>query len=387
MKRKICIVLIIALCLTASLGCTNYGFVKADELSDNISDQLDNIDLSELEDFFNNIENKPNDADFLSYVKNLLSGEYNVEFESVFDYLFSAFFSDVKKSLPTLISVLVIAIFCGIMQGLRSSFLSQGIDNIILFVSLLSIILLLTGEMISMWQTTKNIIENIAKLCDIMSPVILTLMLASGGNVSAAVYKPAVAFLSNGVVNIFLSIILPLVGIIIAFSVISNFSTSIKISKFIDFTTGIIKWLIGLIIAVFGIFLSIQGITSATYDGISIKAAKYAISNSVPIIGGFLKDGFDLVIAGSILIKNAIGVSSLIALFYSVISPVLYMASFSLILKFISALTEPIADVRISGFCTSISKCITYLIVALLSVGFMLFITILLLTFSANAIL
>ena len=247
-------------------------------------------------------------------------------------------------------------------------------------------IILLTSEIISIWNNTKNTIENIAKLIEIMSPIILTLMIASGGSVSASVYKPAVLFLSTGIINIVLTIILPLVGLILVFSVISNFSDSIKISKFGESATSIIKWIIGIIITVFTIFLTVQGITSATFDGISIKAAKYAISNSVPIIGGFLKDGFDLVAAGSVIIKNSVGIAVVFALFYTIISPVLYIASFSLLMKLTAALLEPICDARISGFCTSVSKCITYLIVALLTVGIMLFVTVLLMIFSGNAL-
>jgi stage III sporulation protein AE len=132
-------------------------------------------------------------------------------------------------------------------------------------------------------------------------------MVASGGNVSASVYKPAVAFLSSGIINVILTIVLPLIALMIIFNTLSNFSSSIKLEKFSELGASIIKWIIGLIVAVFGIFLSVQGITSATFDGISIKATKFAISNSIPLVGGFLKDGFDLVVAGSILIKNAIG--------------------------------------------------------------------------------
>ena len=263
--------------------------------------------------------------------------------------------------------------------------ISNSVGELILFVGLLSVVLILSGQIISIWKNVKIVIENIAKLTEIMSPIILTLMVASGGNVSATVYKPAVAFLSSGIINIILTIVLPLIALMIIFNTLSNFSSSIKLEKFSELSSSIIKWVIGLIIAIFGIFLSIQGITSATFDGISIKATKFAISNSIPLVGGFLKDGFDLVVAGSILIKNAIGLASIVALFYTIISPIIFIAIFSLLLKFVSAIIEPITDNRISAFCMGISKCVSYLSVALITVGFMLFITILLITISANA--
>ena len=379
--------------LTLSIICLVFLLIQfaggsfianADELSDSISEQLNNIDLSELESFFNNIDNLPSGIDFFSYVLSMLNGQYNLNFDSVISYLFNAFFNNVFRSLPTFMSIIAISIFCSIMQSVRSSFLSDSTADMILFVSLISIILLLTGELVSLYENTQITIKNIANLTEIMSPIILTLMVASGGTVSASVYQPTVVFLSSGVVNIFLIAVLPMIGTIIVFNVISNFSDSVKLNKYTELFSGVIKWIIGIIITVFSIFITVQGISSATFDGISIKATKFAISNSVPIIGGFLKDGFDLVVAGSILIKNVIGITCVFALFYVIISPVLYIASFSLLLKLVCAVIEPIVDARIVSFCSSTSKCITYLAVSLLAVGFMLFLTILLITFSAS---
>ncbi len=218
-----------------------------------------------------------------------------------------------------------------------------------------------------------------------MSPIIITLMVAVGGNVSASVYKPSVAFLSSGIINVFMYAVIPLISFMTIFNIANNFSSSIKLGKFSDFFASTIKWIIGIVITIFTMFLSVQGITCANFDGISVKAAKYAISNSIPLVGGFLKDGFDLVVAGSVLIKQSVGFAVLFALFILVFSPVINMVAFSLLLKLVSSIIEPISDVRISNFCMGLSKTVSYLIASILSVGFMVFITVLLMIFSANA--
>ncbi len=362
------------------------GYVAhADTLNDSINEQLQNLDLLQFENFFNNIKNLPEGTNFFGYVNGLLEGKYDLQFNNIFSYLFNTLFLNVKQFLPAFIAIFAIALLCNIFQNIKGNFASEGIGEIILFVGILSIIMLLTSQIFSLWQNTKNIIENIAKLTEIMSPIILTLMVVSGGNVSASVYKPAVAFLSNGVVSIFLYAIMPLVALMIIFNIVSSFSNTTKLDKFIEISATTIKWIIGLVITIFTIFLSVQGITSATFDGVSIKATKYAISNSVPLVGGFIRDGFDLVIAGSVLIKNVIGITGVFALFYIILSPLLQIIAFSLLLKLLSAILQPIADKKITSFCDGMSKCITYLSATLISVGFMLFITILLITFSANA--
>lgn len=383
MKRFLIAFIILTSVISLSLSF-NASIVNADELSDNIYEQMENIDLSKLEEYFNNLCTAPNHISFLEYVNKLLNGELYLDFNSIFSYIINEFFNNISSHLPVFISIIAIGLFSGLMKSLKSKYFLHDSD-IISLVCLLSIILLLINSINLLYKNTENTIKNIAKLTEIMSPIILTLMVAGGGASSANIYKPTVIFLSNGIINIFLSIILPLVSLMIILTIITNFSEEIKITKFIDSITSIIKWIIGLIITIFGAYLTIQGITSASYDGISIKAAKYAISNSIPMVGGFLKDGFDLVIVSSVLIKNAIGVTTVLALLYTILSPVLSIAVFSLTLKFACAILEPIADSKIINFCTSTTKCLSYLTISLLTVGLMLFITILLIMFTANA--
>ena len=385
MKKNLAIIILFLFAILAIQILPNNGVVWADELSDSIRDQLQSIDFSELNDFLEGIPEVSNQYDFFSMVSSSLNGEYVSDYNSILDYFINLFFSGICKVVPIFISILAISIFCGIMQNSRSSFAEESVSNVTFWVCFLSIILLLSTTLIGFWDTIKNAIENIAKFSEIMSPIMLSLMVAAGGNVSASMYSPTVAFLSSGIINVVLTIVLPLIGVVTIFSIISNFSSAVKINKLIEFIYGVIKWILGITVTVFTLFLSVNGISGASHDGVTMKLAKYTISNSIPIVGGFLRDGFDVVVAGSVLIKNAIGIGGIFILFYIIIAPTLSLAAFSLMIKLVAGLIEPVTDPRLSSLCMSISKCISYLNACLLSVGFMFFITILLMTFSVNA--
>jgi stage III sporulation protein AE len=103
------------------------------------------------------------------------------------------------------------------------------------------------------------------------------------------------------------------------------------------------------------------------------------------MIGGFLKDGFDLVVAGSILIKNSIGVATLVYFVYSLLSPVIQIVSFLTVLNLLTSFIEPIADSKITDLCSAISKGVTMILVCLLFVAFMFFITTILMVLTANS--
>lgn len=356
----------------------------ADSLSENVSDQLQNLDLSKLETFIVSLDSGQGFS-IKDIVSSMVRGEYNSDYSSFGNYIVDIISINVKELLPSLFVIVAISVFCAIIQNAKSSFVSEGVTSIIFFISFLTVILVISPSVIQIFENIKNSIKNIANLNEIMSPIILTLMVASGGNTSVSLYKPTVQLFSNAVINVMLIAVIPLISLSLIFGIISLLNSNIKLNKFSDFFNGLIKWIIGITISCYGIFVSINGISSAIHDGISVKAAKYAISNSIPLIGGFLKDGFDLFVAGSILIKNAVGVASVIVLIYYVMSPILHVVVYSLLLKLVAAVTQTISDSKISDLCSLISKSLTYVNVALILTGFMMFITILLMIFSASA--
>ena len=382
-NSKFLIIIIILIAFPVCFFGNNLKTANADDLSDSIKDSINKLDLEQVEDFFE--KEKLDDFDFYSTFKNILDGKYN-NATNVFDYIKNIIFAKTSKFLPVIIAVIITCLLYVILQNVKSRYAGDSVANIIKFVTILSIFIFIFPSFISICNNTKNIIKNIGKFSEIMSPIILTLMVASGGTVSATVFKPSVLFFSNIVINVFYSIVLPIIGIFTAFSIMSHFSKEIKLKKFTDFFSGILKWIFGIMIVFYGILISIQGISASSAEGISIKVAKYALSNSIPIIGGLVKDGLDVVTAGSIIIKNALGITGLVGIFYYVLSPVMEMIVFSALLKLAAAVTDIFSGDSIGEFLITISNSINYFIAAVVTVGLMAFLTVLLMVISANTV-
>ncbi len=354
---------------------------NADELENTVNEQLGRIDFTDIEEHFDNLNIE--DYNFYSLVQNLIKGENNLNFSSVFEYVFDCFTVNIQNSLPSFLTIISICIFCALVGEFKSSFLEDSISKTIFFVCYLCMLTLISLEIITLYKNTVLIIKNITKTCEIMSPIILTLMITSGQNSSANLFSPVVVFLSSGILNLFCTIILPLVVIYGVFSVVNNLNSDAKLNRFIDFFSSLIKWILGITVTLFGVYLTVSGISSGKFDSVSIKLANYAISNSVPIVGSFVKDGFNVVLAGSYLIKNAVGISGIIGLVYLILSPVLNMLAYSFLLKFTSSVIEPFNLQNVSSLCQSACKFITYLIISILMVGIMVFITIMLMLYSS----
>ena len=383
-KKRFFIILIIFIAVFFVSPAT----ASADSLNDNIDEQLGNLDLSDIEDYLNSLtedERMAFDVGFLQTVKEILNGETKFSVSEIFSVFFSDLLSDFSKLVPHFAVILAISVLCGLITASKSKYLSESIKEVVFYTCMIAVILIVVADFSCLVESTKNTIEKLTNMTQIMLPVILTLMIASGGNASAALYKPAVAFLSGGISSVFVGVLIPIVSLTVVFSVLSNLSSSFKLKNMQGFLHGVIKWVIGISITVFTFFMSAQGLSSAVIDGVSFRAAKYAITNSIPIVGWFLKDGFDLVLAGSVLIKNAVGLSAVFLLFSILLQPIIYLIAFQLLLKLFAALTEPVGDTRVSDFLLGVSKSVSYLLAIMFAVGLMIFISLLLLIISANA--
>lgn len=395
MKKLIIILLILG---SFFLACnTNPNIVYAEtssvqeELQENIDSQLNNIDFSGLDeiilDLTSEIDLLFGSNSFREKLTEILNGEFNGGFAEIFSFILTALFNIVLKFLPLLASILAIAVIGSILQSLKGGFAGKSTGEVINFVLIGIIVILCANALKEIVVLTTNTINLIKTQMEIIFPILLTLMSAMGGTVAVKVYQPAVAVLCSLIVQIFSGLILPLFTASSIFNIVGNISSGIKLNKFVDFFNSLSKWVIGLSFTIFIAFLSLQGLTASIFDGISIRTAKFAVKNYIPILGGYLSDGFDLILSSSMLIKNSVGVAGLVLLICCILVPILTIAVFGFGLKLVSAIIEPICDNKVSNLIASISKSLSMLVASILAVSFMYFLTIGLIICTSNVVL
>lgn len=376
------------ICLFSPIGITvsAQSAENADtaELWENIRELIAGLDLSALDEYISSVDEIA-DWNVADKIVEFISGG-NVDYDDVFSTLFSLFLDSVKDFLPSFAVICAVSLTCALLNAVRSETMQDSVSKVIFYAGYCSVLVVVLAKVIVLFGGCMNCMQSMRKQMEIVFPLLLTLMAASGGGVSVAVYRPAVAFLSGGVSSLLTEAVLPFTIVIIVFTMVSGLNDHIKLNGFISFFRNANKWIIGVCVTVFGIFLSVQGLTAAAYDGISLRAAKYAISNSVPIVGGFLSNGFDLVLAGSVLIKNSVGVIGIVLLVLSVLPALSQLIGFSLCLRLSSAVCEPMGEERISRFLTGLGGSTGYLVACLLCVAFLYFLTVLLLICSAGVI-
>lgn len=368
-----------------SFASTN-EFISEEEISQSIDKQLGDLDFSELDKIIAGFSDSEKlffqDSNFIDKISKLLSGDFE-EQESIFVSIVTILFDQLLQILPFVSIIVAISLIGDIVQGLKPSS-NKSISNIIHFLSygvVVSLVLVIIVKMISVATSTITALQT---QMNGIFPILLTLLTAVGGTTSVSLYQPAMALLANTILNLFNYLLLPIFIFSVVFSIISNLSNTVKLDKFSSFFNSCFKWIVGLVFTIFTAFVSLQGITAGTIDGISIRTAKYAIRSYVPLIGGYIGDGMGLILASSSLIKNAVGVGGLLMTGAAILSPLIQMILFMLALKLIAAIVQPLGNKQVANLLGSLSKNMVLLIVLLVGVAFVYFILLGLVMCSAN---
>ncbi len=360
------------------------------ELEQEVSNQLNSIDFDEVEKILLQLSSETKNLfssnSFRNTVESVISGEYVINSSNFFSGVGGLFWNDIKKYVPLVASIIAIAILGGMIEALKPATTGKSIGNIVNFVTYGFVIVILGSAMFEVINTVKSSLGTIKSIFDAIFPILMTILTALGGSVSVGLYQPAVALLSNLIICLMTYILLPIFVFSVVFSIVGNLSNNLKLDKFVSFLQGMFKWTIGLCFTIFLGFLSIQGLVANTVDGLSIKTAKYALKSYVPIVGGYISDGFSVILASGTLIKNAIGGVGLLLLMSTVVVPILSTVVFMLSLRFVAGVIEPIGDKKIANFVSEISKSLSMLVALLVAVSFMYMVVTGLVMFSANLV-
>lgn len=356
-----------------------------DQLEEEVRELLEALNTDELQAYLDSLSQFEG-TEIKDVLAGLVTGDLSLEYDSMWEAVLSLLWEEGKVMLPAFAVILAVAVLCGILNSAKNGFLQSSMSDIIHFVSYLAVGAAVLAVLTNVLQTCFTAISQMQQQMQIVYPILLTLMAASGGAVSAGVFRPAVAFLSSGICELFTAVVLPTSVVVVALTFAGNLSPDVRCEKLGGLFKSVNKWLIGLTLGLFTLFLTVQGIASSQYDGISLRTIKYLVSGSVPIVGGFLSGGIDLVLAGSSLIKNALGSFCVFLLFATILRPVLLLAAFQLFLRLSAAATEPVGG-KISSFLNTLAGDCGFFVAGLLCIAFLYFLTIVLLVCSSGVIL
>jgi stage III sporulation protein AE len=126
--------------------------------------------------------------------------------------------------------------------------------------------------------------------------------------------------------------------------------------------------------------VSIQGLYVTNIDNFTVKTAKFAVGNFMPVVGGFVSDSIGILMSSSQLIKGVFGGIGLVILVAICLVPILKILSIILVYKGAAIIVEPIGEDSISSFLNEVANLMMIMLSCIIAVMIMFFVTVAILT-------
>ena len=345
----------------------------ADTEDEVINSQMDSFNISNFIDEANKYSNDVlKDIDIQELLNNAIKGELDTN--QLLKNIFPLLGTEIKEALKVMGSILIIVLIHSVLKSISDNLNNKSVAQITYYVQYILIATVIMTNFSSIITLTKEAVGNMISFIQLLFPLLMTLMLASGSVVSVNLVQPIILFIINLISNIFQSIIIPIILVGTALAIVSKISDRIQIDKLSKFLKSSSVWVIGILLTIFVGVLSIEGTLGSSVDGITAKTAKAAVSSFIPVVGKVLGDAVDTVIGCSAILKNAIGIVGVIVVIAICITPILKLAIITIIYHLTAALCEPIADSQIVSLITQMADTFKILLAILCSISVMLII-------------
>jgi stage III sporulation protein AE len=349
--------------------------------------QLKTLDITELKQFWEDITYKyggflpeSQKGSLYDFVKGEKEFSFKQWGQGIVKFGFQEFISNGKL----LGSLIMLTIFSMFLQSMQNAFEKSAISKVAYSIVYMVLIIIALNSFHIAISYTNEAIGTMISFVLALVPLLLALMAASGGLVSAAFFHPVILFLMN-ISGLFMQyIILPLLFLATLLSIVSTMSEHYKVSQLATLLRSWSIGLMGLFLTVFLSVISVQGASAAVTDGVTIKTAKFVTGNFIPVVGRMFTDATDTVISASALLKNSIGIAGVAILLIIVAFPAIKILMIAFIYKLAAAILQPLGGGPIITCLDIISKSVIYVFAALGIVSLMFFLSITVIVAAGN---
>lgn len=344
-----------------------HGVAYSEDLSQAVKQTLGTLDLSQLTQAAEGQELMQGDV--MTLLSGLASGKAVLSSEELLSWMASKAAGVFERSLWRMIRLLIPALLVATVEQLFDP--KNGTSKTVRYVGLMMTMVFLIADMREHVMISNQTISEMSGLMQAIFPLLVTLLAAVGGTASSAFYQPAVMAAAGTMTTLIQNVTMPFALSVAVLTMVGGLSDSLRISKLCRLFRQVADWTLGFGFTVFIGVMTVQGLGSAVVDGVSIRTAKYAMDNFIPIVGGMFADTVDTLVGCSLLIQNAVGILGLLLLLCKLLAPLLRTLMTMFLYRAVSALLQPVSDSPLCKCIGDYADVFSLLFIIQLSVGAM----------------
>lgn len=147
---------------------------------------------------------------------------------------------------------------------------------------------------------------------------------ASSGNVTSAVsYNSIVLLVAEVAVQLAANYLMPMLSICMALGIVDAINPTFNLSGITKAIKRVASFLICFVMTIFVGLLSLQSIVGVSADTLGVKAAKFMVSNFIPVVGGAVADAYTTLRSSLGLLRGGVGFIGIISISLLVLPTIL----------------------------------------------------------------
>lgn len=348
------------------------------EITNEDADLTTQIDLSEIHSFLDkldaDVQNSLPGFSLSKMFEELKQGNVSFQADQLGKAILAFLGKEVLSSAPLIGKLLILAVLCAVLQQLQTVFEGEvgRMSQLLVYLVLMGIALASFKVAIDI---SKNAVDQMVGLMQVMFPVLLTLLLAMGNFTTAALFKPLVMGSLTFLATLLKTVVLPLFFLGAVLRLFNHITEQFKLSKLAGLLEFAGKISLGFVLTLFIGVMTVQGVTGGVADGVVLRAAKYS-ADMIPVVGKFFKDAVELVVTSGLLLRNALGLIAILAIVIICLGPLIKILAMILTFRISAALVEPLGEKALADSLQDMATSLFYILVAVASITIMFFMTV-----------
>lgn len=323
-----------------------------------------------------NIEKIFGEVRFQDVVNDIVGGRFSPDSQSIVNRLISLFLGELKTAFALIGSIAALIIISAFLKNLHNSFGKNSVSE----ATGLAVFVYIAAIAATAFKTSAEYVlttlQDITIFVHSIIPSMAMLCMSGGEAATATMAHPVIFFVCTVAGSLIKNIITPLVLLRAVCILLCAITGNSSLNEFSELFTKLHKTLLALSMSLFAGILGISSFAASSFDSLAARGVKFAISASVPVVGGSISEAMSSVAGSAMLLKNAVGLGGVVVIFAMFALPMLKIWALSLAFRITAAFTAPVSEKRVSETLRKLGDCIDMLFSSVASMGTIMIIAI-----------
>jgi stage III sporulation protein AE len=250
--------------------------------------------------------------------------------------------SALRGSVKSMAAMIMTVMLCNITDGLCENGKDSKLPRFSRMAGALAVVMLSAGSLTELIGLGGETIEDMDQFSKVLLPTLAAATAAAGSAAASAVREVATSFFADLLISCINGLLVPLLyiylGAVTADAVLDNKS----LGRLADVIKKFIMWSLTALVSAFTAYLTISGALASSADNLSVRAARFALSGAVPVVGSILSDAAGSLLAGAAVLKNSVGALGTLAVFAMCVAPFIRLGAQYILFKLASFLASTV---------------------------------------------